>query len=604
VALVQGFIAELQRRNVIRVAVLYAVMSWVMLQVAGFLFGALELPASWTRLVIAVLLLGFPVALIFAWVYELTPEGLRRESEIDREASVTRDTGRKINLVIVGLLLVAIAGLIADRLFPRAPVREAQASSPSAAPTAPVATDDRSVAVLPFVNMSSDKEQDYFSDGLTEEMITLLAHVPKLRVIGRTSSFQFKGKNEDLRDIAHKLGVAHVLEGSVRKAGDRVRITAQLVRADDGSNVWSDTYDDKLDDVFKIQDKIADKIVGSLQLTLTGDVPRDGATCTPAAHDLVLKARGDTDPRTREGFETAIATYKRAIDADADCASAYVGLASAYFDGSSYANIYSPREGSRLAHETLQHALEIAPNLAEAHVTLGGILFNQDWDWDNAAREFDRAQALTPGDADLLRLRGYLAGTLGRFDEAIDLLQRSIASDPQRAATVNALSITLRQVGRYDESEALARKVVAEHPEFEGGFYNLALTELLNGKPDAALADNAREMSPIWKPVGDAIFAFASGDRVSSDAALAKLTVKGSEGWAYQIAEIHAFRGENDAAFEWLERAYALGDSGLAEMLGDPLLRNIESDPRYVPFLEKMRLPTDVRAYVPPAKSR
>ena len=595
----RSLFAELQRRNVIRVAVLYAVTSWVILQVGSFLFTAMDLPAKWTRLIIVVLLLGFPLALIFSWIYELTPEGLRREHEIDRDESITRQTGRRINILIVALLVIAIGGLIVDRVFPRqGGARDATAdATPTAAastPAAPPTATDRSVAVLPFVNMSSDKEQEYFSDGLTEEMINLLAQLPELRVIGRTSSFQFKGKNEDLRDIAHKLGVAHVLEGSVRKSGDRVRITAQLVRALDGSHVWSKTYDRTLDDVFKIQDEIADEIFKTLKVTLMGhETPRAGASTNLAAYDLYLKGRAYAEPRTREGLQKALATYQDAIKIDPNYALAWVGLASAYSDGASYSDLYTPHEGARLAHDAIDHALKLQPDLAEAHIMLGSILYN-DWDWDGASRAFERANELAPGNADLIRQRAYLAATVGRFEDAITLLQESLRLDPLRVATVNGLSVTLRQLGRFAEAEAIARQVIDEHPDFDSGYQTLALCKLLQGDLAQARENIAREPSPIWKPLGEAIIFHALGDRAASDVALNALIEHFADGSAYQVAEIYAFRGESDKAFEWLDRAYVQGDSGLSEIVGDVLMRNVEHDPRYVAMLKKLRLPTDI----------
>ena len=297
-------IAELKRRNVFRVAALYLVAAWVLLQVGDLLFGLLGLPAWSNKLLFAGLVLGFVPALIFSWVYELTPEGLKREHEIERNASITAATARKLDLIVVGLLVIAIVVVAVERFIPRtAPIPAAtDAASGASSAEAPVQAAAKSIAVLPFADMSSGKDQEYFADGLSEELLNLLAKLPELRVIGRTSSFQFKGRNEDLRVIGEKLNVAHILEGSVRKSGEKVRITAQLIRAADGSHLWSETYDRTLDDIFVVQDDIAGEVVKALKLTLLGTAlttrskPQDSE-----AYNLALQGRFFLERRGRRG---------------------------------------------------------------------------------------------------------------------------------------------------------------------------------------------------------------------------------------------------------------------------------------------------------------
>jgi len=269
---------ELKRRNVFKVAFLYVVAAWLTLQVADLLFEALELPASWLRLVLALLILGFPFALIFSWVFEMTPEGLKREKDVDRATSVTAHTGKKINLLIAVLLVIAIGVVVIDRLIPEAPapeetVAEEPAATAPADPSALVAekfapAPNRSIAVLPFANMSGDEENEYFADGLSEEILNFLAGVPDLQVTARTSSFQFKGKNMDVREVAEALNAARILEGSVRRSGDRARITAQLIRASDGYHLWSETYDRTLNDTFEVQTDIAESVTRALGVVM------------------------------------------------------------------------------------------------------------------------------------------------------------------------------------------------------------------------------------------------------------------------------------------------------------------------------------------------
>jgi TolB-like protein len=270
---------ELKRRNVIKVALLYGIAAWLTLQVADLLFEAMDLPSSWLRLVLALLILGFPLALIFSWVFEMTPEGLKREKDVDRSRSITTDTGRRLNVLIAVLLVLAIGSVALDRLIPeRAEPEQAAAVEESPSGQAPDASTlaaqkfapapEQSIAVLPFVNMSGDEENEYFADGLSEEILNFLAGIPDLQVTARTSSFQFKGQNKDMREVGEALNAAHVLEGSVRRSGNRARITAQLIRASDGYHLWSETYDRTLDDVFEVQTDIAESVTRALGVVM------------------------------------------------------------------------------------------------------------------------------------------------------------------------------------------------------------------------------------------------------------------------------------------------------------------------------------------------
>ena len=312
-------LAELKRRNVFRVAALYLVAAWVLLQVGDLLFGLLGLPTWTNKLLFAALVLGFVPALIFSWVYELTPEGLKREHEVERNASITAETARKLDLIVVGLLVIAIVVVAAERFIPRtAPIPAAtDAASGASSAEAPVQAAAKSIAVLPFADMSAGKDQEYFADGLSEELLNLLAKLPELRVIGRTSSFQFKGRNEDLRVIGEKLNVAHILEGSVRKSGEKVRITAQLIKAADGSHLWSETYDRTLDDIFAVQDDIAGEVVKALKLTLLGTAlttrskPQDSE-----AYNLALQGRFFLDRRSQKDLERAVEYFRRSRERD------------------------------------------------------------------------------------------------------------------------------------------------------------------------------------------------------------------------------------------------------------------------------------------------
>ena len=448
-----------------------------------------------------------------------------------------------------------------------------------------------SIAVLPFADMSQARDQEYFSDGLSEELLDVLTKIPQLRVIGRTSSFQFKGINEDLRVIAGKLGVDHLLEGSVRKEGNRVRITAQLIRASDGSHLWSDTYDRTVDDIFRVQDEIADAVAQAMQVTLlAGTLPPRRIPASSEAHNLYLEGKYFFQRRTKEDYEKAIVSFERALAADRSFAPAWAGLAWVYAHQAGL-GLIPAESGSKQARDAAQRALGLDAKLVEAHTAMVYILIGYEWDWTGAEAELQQVLALDPGNASALYSAALLARTLGRFDEAISLYQQAMARDPLSTGVHNNLGLALYYAGRLPEAEAALRKLLELRPGVAVGHAHLSKVLLARGQPEAALAAIEKEPSEAWRMIGLPLAYHALGRKAESDAALRELTEKFADDWAYQIAEVHAFRGEIDEAFAWLDRAYAQRDGGLSEMKGDPLLKNIEGDPRYNAFLRKLKLP-------------
>jgi TolB-like protein/Tfp pilus assembly protein PilF/predicted Ser/Thr protein kinase len=495
------------------------------------------------------------------------------------EASRPSRRGLWIGAGAAALVLVLAAGLWLGRETIRA---TPHAGSPVMTP---------SIAVLPFVNMSGEQENEYFSDGLSEELLNALAKIPELRVAARTSSFQFKGKNEDLRVIGQKLGVGAILEGSVRKAGRHVRITAQLVKVEDGFHLWSETYDRELDDIFAVQDDIARSVSSALKVTLLGKgTPSAAPGGNAGAYTLYLQGKYFADRRRREDLEKAVSYFEQALKLDPGHARAWVGLAGAH---SSQANLaYIPvDEGYRKAREEVEKALELDPNLAEAHAALGSIRVTYDWDWSGADAAFKRALDLEPGNATVVRGAAGLAATLGRAEEAIRLDRRAVELDPLNVRAHTALGLDAWYAGRLDEAEAAFRKVLELNPEYPAAHVNLGCVSLALSNPEAALQEMEREKDPIWLRYGQALAYHALDRKKEADAALDDYIDQNKETGAFQVAEVHAFRGEKDKAFEWLERAYAQRDGGLTQMKGDPLLKSLESDPRYAAFLKKMRLP-------------
>jgi len=447
-----------------------------------------------------------------------------------------------------------------------------------------------SIAVMPFVNMSGDPDNEYFSDGLSEELLSALAQIPELRVAARTSSFQFKGKNEDLRVVGRKLNVATVLEGSVRKAGRHVRITAQLVSAADGFHLWSAAYDRELDDIFAVQDDIARSVSGALKLKLLGSRPTPPRTGNVEAYNLYLQGKYLLDRRTREDMDKAVSCYEQSLRLDPGYARAWTGLAAAH-QAQADRNYVPIAEGYRKAREEVQKALELEPNLAEAHAELGQIRMTYDWDWAGADAAFKRALELEPGNATVVRQAARLAGTLGRFEEALRLDRRAVEMDPLSAPAHRNVGLNSLYLGRLDEAEAAWRKALELNPDLPSAHMWIARVHLMRGDPAAALVEIEREPDPLWRPFGLALAYHASGREQEAAAALRELVEKHGDHAAFQVAEVHAFRGERDQAFAWLERAYSQRDGGFTSMKGDPLLRSLEPDPRYAAFLRKMRLP-------------
>ena len=450
----------------------------------------------------------------------------------------------------------------------------------------PAPPPDNSIAVLPFVDMSPGKDQEYMSDGISEELLNLLAKIPQLRVIARTSSFSFKGKELDVATIADRLNVAHVLEGSVRKSGNRIRITAQLVRASDSSHLWSQTYDRTLDDVFGVQDEISAAVVAQLRIKLLGAVPT-APKSSPAAYPLFLQARQLYRQGTAEGYEQSIALYQKALKIDPGYVPGWVGLSSAYTNQSA-ANLRPIDEGYRLARAALDKAMAIDPDDAPALALLAWMAMNHDGDLAAAARYLDRALALAPDDIGTALNAARLAQSLGRLDQAIAFDEFAVARDPLNSRGQSNLGFDYMSAGRMDDAIARWRTALALSPGFIGANYSIGAALRLQGKPEAALKATQQETSDVWRSIGLPTVYFALGRKADSDAALAELVKLHARDAAYNIACVHAYRGEADQAFEWLERAVTNRDGGLSDVTVDVELSSLRRDPRWLPFLRSI----------------
>jgi TolB-like protein/Tfp pilus assembly protein PilF/predicted Ser/Thr protein kinase len=508
------------------------------------------------------------------------------------DANAGRPSRWGLGLGVAAAVLATLGGAFWLGREPEPAASPAEATDSREAPAPARAP---SIAVLPFVDMSPDRDQEYFADGLAEELLNALAQIPELRVAARTSSFQFKGKTGDVAQIGRQLNVGTILEGSVRKAGRQVRITAQLIKAADGYHVWSETYDRDLGDIFAVQDDIARAVSSALKVKLLGKEPPPARGGDADAYNLYLQAKYFYERLTRDDLAKAVTYYEQALRVDPGYARAWAGLAIAHQQQASRG--FAPlAEGHRKARAAVEKALERDPNLAEAHAALGWIRMTGDWDWPGAEAAYARALELEPANAKVVRRAATLEGTLGRFDEAIRLDRRAVELDPLNVPAHNSLGLHALYAGRLDEAEAAFRKVLELDPQFPGARLFLGQVHLLRSQPDAALVEMERESEPLWRRFGLALAYHALGRRRESDDALRTLLEEDKEGAALQIAEVHAFRGEKEQAFAWLERAYAQRDPGLTEMKGDPLLRSLEDDPRYTAFLKRMRLPEGFRS--------
>jgi TolB-like protein/DNA-binding winged helix-turn-helix (wHTH) protein/Tfp pilus assembly protein PilF len=452
-----------------------------------------------------------------------------------------------------------------------------------------------SIAVLPFADMSPAKDQEYFSDGLAEQLINDLAKVSGLKVIGRSSSFQFKGKNEDLRAVARKLGVANILEGSVRREGNQVRITAELTEVDDGFQLWSQTYDREIDHIFVAQDEIARAVTGALQVKLLSpnspEVSSGSRSISPEAYQAYLQgqyfiARG----QDKRDLDNALSYSDRAIKLDANYAPAWAQRSQVLRMMANLALIENT-EAFQRARESAEKAIALDPNLAAGYLAMAMVQINYDWDWEGADVSLKRAGLLEPGSAEVLRCRAHLARVLGRVDEAIELYKQAIALDPLKANFHLAFAYELYIGGRYEKARDALQRAQDLNPQLSSLHLTRGQILLSEGHPQEARAEMENETGEWEKLTGEPLAYYTLGRREESEGALKKLIATYQNDCAFQIAEVYAYRGETDKAFEWLDRAYQQRDPGAPELKTDPLMRNLRQDRRYTELLKKMRLP-------------
>ena len=494
--------------------------------------------------------------------------------------------------VIGALLAVALAYFVVDKFWLSKRSASPTASTTVAREPTPTAVPEKSIAVLPFVDLSEKHDQEYFADGMAEEILDLLAKVPELTVIGRTSSFQFKNRTEDLRTIGARLKSAYVVEGSVRKAGERIRVTAQLIDTRSGTHVWSESYDRNFGDVLKLQDEIATSIARALRLTVEAHETHPLRSERAAqAYTLYLKGQLAADKFEVDSTREAQNSFEQALALDPTLVAAAEALAQVYIERGENEEDIGGREAWEHAKDAAEKALQLDTGSAIAHGVLGYTAGALNYDWATAESEFRKAFALNPNDPQMLANRAEICAMHGDYDEAVQRASASVAADPLNAGAYQVLGLILYLKGDYPHAESALRKSLSINPGIDVSHEYLGLIELVQGQRKEALKEFAADPESSVRDTGLALVNHALGKKAESDAALARVVHEAGAFWPYGIAFIHAYRGERDQAFEWLEKAYAARDVDLMFLQADPLLMPLHTDPRWSALMKKMNLP-------------
>ncbi len=582
----RNFFSELRRRNVFRAGAFYAASAWLLVQVATQVSPFFHIPETVVRGIVVVAAIGLPVWLVVAWLYEWTAQGIQRESEMPAPLSPSsRASRRNVDRWIVVMLAAAVVLLLADKFL----FRDRSA--------AVATTPEKSIAVLPFDNLSRDPDNAYFCEGVQDEILTRLAKIADLKVISRTSTQRFKSSPNDLREIATQLGVAHILEGSVQKASDEVRVNVQLINALTDAHLWADTYDRKLTDIFAVESEIAKAVADALKAKLSGSEQRVIAarpTDNTEAHQLYLKGRYFWNKRTGNDLKKSVDYFEQAIAADPNYALAYAGLADGYVLMPGY-SAGTPREYYPKAKTASEKALKLDDTLAEAHTTLAMVIWNFDFDFAQANKEFQRAIEVNPNYATAHQQYGNnTLSAFGRSDEAISEGRRALELDPLSSVINSDLGGDYLYAGRYDEAIARLRKLLEMDPGYYFGHFLLAQALEAKGSRDEAIAEYQKAMALNDDPNVLAALARAyglSGNRIEAQKILEQLTELSKQRYvpAYSFAIVYLGLGDKQEAMRWLEKSYedrAGADIGWIRV--DPLLEPLRGDPRFEALAEKI----------------
>lgn len=584
------FFSELKRRNVYKIAVAYAVVAWLLIQVATQVFPFFEIPNWAVRLVVLLIAIGFPIALVLAWAFELTPEGIKREEDVDL-ATRTQSGSRAWIYVVVLCAAISIGLFFLGRYT--APSATSRGSLPA-----------KSIAVLPFENLSRDPDNAYFTEGVQEEILTRLAKVAGLRVIARTSTQRYKSAPENLSQIAKELGVAHILEGSVQKASEEVRVSVQLINTSTQAHLWAETYDRKLTDIFAVESEIAKTIADTLQVKLS-DPEQHAITARPTenteAYQLYLRGRYFWNKRTGADLKKGVDYFNQAIGKDPNYALAYAGLADAYVLLSGF-GAASPKDSLPQAKAAAQKALELDNTLGEAHASLGQALFAYDFNFAEANREFRRAIELNPNYATAHQWFGQSGlAPLGQFDDAIAEMKRALELDPLSVIINSDLGSVLCTAQHYDAAIEQLRKTLEMDPRFYYAHWNLGVALEVKGLVDQAVVEYEKAIALDDDPLSAGLLAHLYAKIGQKDKALQiqeRLREVSKQRYVspYIFAMIHLGLGEKDQALDFLEKTYQDRDGyNIAYIKVDPFFDPLRGDPRFEAFVQKIFAPKDRR---------
>jgi len=571
------FLHELQRRNVIKAAISYVVFSWVLIQAASIAYPSFGWGQKAITNTMIVLIIGFPLWIVFAYVFEWTPTGFKKTEDVAEEASVAKATGKKLNAIIITGMALAIVLLVADRIF-----------NFTGAMETPM-VNDKSIAVLAFADMSPNKDQGYFSDGISEEILNLLAKIPDLKVISRTSSFSFKDKEATTAEIGKTLHVAHILEGSIRKSGNALRITAQLINVNDGAHMWSETYERQMSDIFMIQDEIAGKVTQQLKATLLGGTA--STPVDPKAYDLYLQAREVFRQNTTEANKNAENLMRQSIDIDSSYAPAWNWLAVITFDLMGH-QIITGKEGIAQGMYAAKRAIALDPDYAMAYATMALFEF-MDWNFSASIDHMDKALALAPENADVIGFAAFSAMFFGKPEKAVQLRLKAVELDPLNYFNQYNLGLFYLMLKDYSNAKKQFQVFLLHYPNSEAVHSHMASVYVGQNDENKALMEIKKEPNTFWKLYRKCMVVYAMGNKQESDSLLEQFIEDWEEENWINIAIVYAFRGEKEEAFKWLYKAYENQDNAMLESLNYPEMENLWGDPRWNAFIDKLGLPED-----------
>jgi len=579
---IKKYIAELKRRHVFKAGVAYIVVAWMIVQVADIILPTFEAPPYVMKVLLFVLGIGFPVNLIFAWIYDITPDGIVKTENVASMPQRSVLKNNRLNRIIIGSLSIIIILLLAG-LFTKNNLEESRNK------TLIVSSEDpqKSIAVLAFADMSPKKDQEYFSDGISEELLNILAKIPELRVMSRTSSFSYKSKDVAIAQIGKELNVSHILEGSIRKSDSTLRITAQLINAADGSHLWSQTYDRKMDDIFKIQDEIAGNISNKLELTLLGKTTNNKAI-NVAAYDLYLKARHLVNQNTKESFIEAEKLIKHSIALDSTEAPAWNLLSSINY-ATSYNFLNKPlEEGIAEGLTAAKKAIKLDSTYALAYSDLGSLQFLQ-WNFEASDANFNKALELDPGNSQII---GTVAlKKLGNLNESIGLIKKAILLDPKNYYHYYNLGYYYYLTNQPDAAEEAIQVFASHHPSSAIYNYLWSLIHIAQGNYKEALIKAEKEPDAFFNPYARYFALYSLGRVEEAEGLMNQLIATYGDTEAANIADMYAFQGDVENTFLWLNKALEIKDPVLLSVLSLPYFEKVYDDPRWNTLIAEMNLP-------------